>query len=243
MAGLSALFASLSTKGAASAVAATLLVGGGVAVAQNATLTADDEVTLTDEEASDLTGGVEDEPDMLCPDAAEVGLDTANPAGNPDEPGDCPPDEAAAAADEGDNARVQEVPETEFGDLESLEDDEPEDERSDTAKRVHRALTWDQDGTEGIEPGPGFGAAVSKRARSGHLGPAVSAAARNDPDWENGLELEPKPDNGNRGEGPSGDITEVPDVTDPAIQGSTHSDGPGNSASAPGRAGKGNPNS
>jgi len=50
-----------------------------------------------------------------------------------------------------------------------------EDERSDTAKRVHEALSGDPDTRPGDE---GFGASVSKNARAGGLGQEVSRAAR-----------------------------------------------------------------
>ncbi len=54
-------------------------------------------------------------------------------------------------------------------------DEDADDERSEVARAVHVALTGDED----IRPGPGFGAAVSARAREGGLGSIVSEAARN----------------------------------------------------------------
>ena len=50
-----------------------------------------------------------------------------------------------------------------------------DDERSEVARAVHVALTGDDE----LRPGPGFGAAVSARARESGLGSIVSEAARN----------------------------------------------------------------
>lgn len=166
MPAFSTLFAALSTKGVAAAAAGTLMVGGGVAVAQS----------VPPDVTPDVTP--DDVPEDVVPDLDEI-PDDIGPTGVEEET----VEEETPDSDE----NLGEIQNLELdGDLE--EDEGPEDpeienaeegERSETAKAVHRALTGYVEGEEEITPGhPDFGATVSARAREGGLGKAVSEAAR-----------------------------------------------------------------
>ena len=96
-----------------------------------------------------------------------------------------------------------------------LEED-GEDGRSDTARRVHEALTGDDE----IVPGhPDFGPTVSERARSGQLGGLVSRAARGEELSEDDLKLdEPRqpgpPDHARGGSGTDDGAGDEPVTTE-----------------------------
>ena len=95
-----------------------------------------------------------------------------------------------------------------------LEED-GEDDRSDTARRVHEALTGD----DTIVPGdPDFGPTVSQRARSGQLGGLVSRAARGEPLEDDDFDLEPRqpgpPDHARGGSGTDDGAGDEPVTTE-----------------------------
>lgn len=176
---------SLGHRSLIAAGAATLMVGGGVAVAQTGLQTAEGQV-------GEVT------PADKAPELPEL----------PDQPSDdVGGDELDKDAEEKSEGGEQELDIQELdAELDDTEGTEEEDEeRSETAERVHEALTGD-------ETSPGdedFGQIVSERARNYRLGPAVSAAARGE-DWD----LERKPARGRSTEPDDAEVTEdAPDDT------------------------------
>jgi hypothetical protein len=188
-----AVAAKLATKTTAVA-AAVLLIGGGAAIAApgggapedapeevEVEVPADDDPLVVLAEHCATEEGADD---PFCSGDSDTGIDDESP--DSDDPDG---DDA-----EGDDAE---------GDAEEAEDTE-DGARSDTADRVHRALT----GGDELRPGdPGFGQAVAERARTGQLGGLVSRAARGEELSDEDLELEPRerPGRGNGGPNTGGD--------------------------------------
>lgn len=163
---------SLGRRSLIAAGAATLMVGGGVAVAQTG-------LPLAEEKVDDNT------PAEKSPELPELPVQPSEDVGETDP--DEKDDDDAKNEGGGQESDIQELD----TDLDDLEEGAGEDqERSETAQRVHEALT-------GRQASPGeedFGQIVSERARTYRLGPAVSAAAHGE-DWEEHLEEKPARDN------------------------------------------------
>ncbi len=187
MALLSSIGAALSGKATATVGAAVLMVGGGVALAQGGMSTGqnppghDDAVAAIGE---NVDGEVCDE---------EQWENAAFCRGPSHPPGLYDPDEDAST--NGDDEVDEVVAVEENGD-----DENGDDERSETAKRVHEALT----GGDELKPGDeGFGEAVSQRARNPEvdLGDEVSKAARgeNGDDEDDENDEDDNDDSGRRG--------------------------------------------
>ena len=170
----------LTTK-ATAVLAAFALVGGGAAIAAPGTggePTGEEPEESTELDEVSLEGLAQQQLQQLVDACAE----------DPDAEY-CSGDSADGDESEGDMAIVEPTEDVDAA-LEE-EGDGEEDPRSETARRVHRALT----GSDDMVPGdPGFGEAVSSRARSGQpgeLGRLVSRAAQGIGD-EDPLELEPR---------------------------------------------------
>lgn len=209
---LPVLHTALTSKIAVGA-AALAMIGGGAALAVEGAPQAPSDF----EEPGDLPAPADDDGDD-----------------DPDDDGD---DDAADAEEQSDAAGAEEVPEAadraqeRVRDIAEFCDETPDtsfcrgpsdavgDQRSETARNVHRALTGGSD----IVPGdPGFGQAVSERARSGapgDLGHLVSRAARGEP-IEDDLDLGPRerPGNGNGRANGRDDVEEPETETDPIEQ-------------------------
>lgn len=202
MAVLSSLLSYLGTKGVAAAGAATLMVGGGVAVAQTGGLDLaqdrvpdevelpvddqdlDDDETDTDAEAETrVEEPVSDDDPISSLEVEEC--PTEDPDCEP-APVDCDTDPDDACPEQIEDECDEEVAaedESTDGEATAEETSVESDCRSETAKRVHEALTDGavDDAGEPIVPGhPDFGATVSERAKDPevHLGREVSEAAR-----------------------------------------------------------------
>jgi hypothetical protein len=187
---LSSLKATVAAKLATrtTAVAATVvLIGGGVAIAAPGGDDPDDapddvEVeVLADDDPLDVLAEhcatEEGADDPFCSGDSDTGIDDEGPDGDDPDGGDPEGDGTGGDGTEGDEAE--------------------DGARSDTADRVHRALT----GGDELRPGdPGFGQAVAERARTGQLGGLVSRAARGEELSDEDLELEPR-DRPGRGNG------------------------------------------
>jgi len=146
--------------------AATLVIGGGAAIA------APGVVTLSGDDGVE-TAEAEEEHDWAIGRADDEQLDRI--ADFCDEE----PDAAFCRGDSYGHDEMQDRAPASAGDPEKADvnKDDAEDGRSDTARRVHEALSGD----EAIVPGDrGFGQAVSERARTGQLGGLVSRVARGD---------------------------------------------------------------
>ncbi|MEX2549052.1 MAG: hypothetical protein WD638_02395 [Nitriliruptoraceae bacterium] len=156
---LTHLFSTALTSKVAATAATVVLIGGGAAIA---------------------TEGVAD-------DAETEGLEIAESAGDDakkDSDSTSESDGEAKVEGEGDvSAEEEEEGEEKEFDLGALDED---GERSDTADRVHEALSGGD-----FAPGDeGFGEAVSKRARGGELGDLVSRAAQGEELNEDDLNIE-----------------------------------------------------
>jgi len=156
------------------------MVGGGVAVAQNGALTsgADKPVVerlddVADDEQPDISSSddpvADDDPDgAACPEASAFGLDTANEAGNEDQPGDCPPIAEDADTDAlNDDDRVIDVPNPsdEVEESEEQSGEEPAAQADDGAD-AEAFSTW-VESLNGEELGCLKGQLVSHFARQG----------------------------------------------------------------------------
>jgi hypothetical protein len=164
--------AALASKGAAALGASVLMVGGGVAVAQSGVGLDTAEDHLPEEVGVGLDTARDHVPD-------HVDLDELFPFAGQDEAG------SGVIEVEPGVVEVQEIDVQEIVDLDIAANGEGE--RSETADRVHRALTGAEEGAEDpIGPGDeGFGGAVSARAQEeGPLGEDVSSAARGDDEEE-----------------------------------------------------------
>jgi len=185
------------TAKAVPVAAATLLVGGGAALAAPGVMPGGDDVEAdetVDEEEHDWAIGRADEEQLerieeFCgenPDASFCSGVSEDPISwVPGALGDEDSEESDRSGDD------------------SVASEEDEDGRSETARRVHEALTGDP----AIVPGdPRFGPAVSEGARTGQLGGLVSRAARGEEPDDDALDLgEPRrpgpPDHAKRGPG------------------------------------------
>jgi hypothetical protein len=199
------------TAKAAPVAAATIVLGGGAAIAApGVTLSTDDDAATTESvEDPGWAIGRADEEQLeriaaYCtenPEAAFCSGDSEDPIGWV--PGASDDGEAEEGAQDAEEPADSEEP------VDSEE--EAEDGRSDTARRVHKALTGDPD----IVPGdPAFGPTVSERARTGQLGGLVSRAARGEDLDADDLELdEPRrpgpPDHARGGAGNGGEDAEA----------------------------------
>jgi|GEM_PF-3713961 len=182
------LLQQLLTTKATAVLAAFALIGGGAAIAAPSIGDgSDDDVEVDDSEnehdwalgkADDdqldrIAAYCEENPEasFCSSDSGQVLPGPAEQAGSeePDEPEGVEPD-----ADE------EEAPDDE------VEGEDQGDTRSETAQRVHRALT----GGDTAPGDPDFGAKVSARARSGGLGKLVSRAARGEDLDDADLELD-----------------------------------------------------
>ncbi len=180
------LLQQLLTTKATAVIAALTLVGGGAAIAAP---DLGDDAAGGDEEPA-VESEVEENPEVSLDGLEEQQLQQMADACTED------PDSELCAGDSPDrdeNEQDMELAEPsaeEEADAEEVEADEDEDTRSDTARRVHEALT----GSDEIVPGnPDFGKTVSERARSGKpgdLGRLVSRAAQGDVLDEDDLKLE-----------------------------------------------------
>ena len=177
----------LLTAKAAPVAAATLVIGGGAAIAApGVTLDGGDDgeivdIVVEEEEEQGWAIGRADEEQLerigeFCdenPEAAFCSRDSDDPINwVPGAPSD---EEAEESAPES----------------EALVEDEEEDARSETARRVLKELSGD----EAVMPGggPEFGQAVSEQAGDGQLGARVSRAARGDDEEESEVEERRKP--------------------------------------------------
>jgi hypothetical protein len=181
------LLQQLLTTKAAAVLAAFALIGGGAAIASEVVAEPADkepeESTDADLDEVSLEGLQEQQLQLMaetCAEDPDAGYCSGDSAGRDEHETDM---ELGEPTGEGD------------GDLEDEEADEEEaeeeDTRSETAVRVHRALTGDD-----TAPGdPEFGRKVSERARSGQpgdLGRLVSRAAQGQEIDDDELKLEPR---------------------------------------------------
>ena len=195
------------TAKAAPVAAATIVLGGGAAIAApGVTLSTSDDASSTEtaEEQDWAIGRADDDQleriEAFCAENPEAAFCSGESDWVPGAPDD-------GEAEEG----TEDTEEPADSDESADSEEEAEDGRSETASRVHRALTGDP----GIVPGdPAFGPTVSERARTGQLGGLVSRAARGEDLDEEALELdEPRrpgpPDHARGGNGNGGEDAEA----------------------------------
>ena len=183
--------------------AATLMIGGGAAIAApGVTLSGGEEGEATEEE---VVEEAEAEHDWAIGRADEEQLQRiAEFCGENPDASFCSGDSIDWVPGAPRDVEADEVDE-------AVAEEDEEDGRSDTARRVHKALSGD----EAIMPGdPEFGPSVSERARTGQLGGLVARAARGEELSEDDLELdEPRqpgpPDHARRSSGDGGDDAEA----------------------------------
>ena len=174
------------TAKAAPVAAATLVIGGGAAIAApELTLSGNDgmqtdEVVVEEDEHDWAIGRADGEQLNRIGEFCDENPEAAFCSRDSDDPINWVP---GAPSDE---EAEESAPESE-----ALVEDEEEDARSETARRVLKELSGD----EAVMPGggPEFGQAVSEQAGDGQLGARVSRAARGDDEEESEVEERRKP--------------------------------------------------